>query len=73
MNLTLNEKIKIAFIIFTVMVFLLSFPEKKLTNAVKIGVSDDSSGIVIDYIMKSKDTASFERQEDYESYFISDC
>ena len=73
MNLTLKDKISVFLVLFLMMTFILVFPKEELSDNVKIGVSDDTSGILIDYIIKNKELSKFEKIEDYESYFISDC
>lgn len=73
MNLTLKDKLSVFLVLFLMLTFIILFPKEELSNNVKIGVSDDTSGLVIDYIIKNKSLSKFEKIEEYESYFISDC
>ena len=65
------KKILFMFIIVVILIFLVCIPsEKKDLNKIKIGVSDDISGLVVDYMIKDKELGL----EGYmEAYFIKDC
>ncbi len=45
-------------------------PEEKLSEKLKIGVSDDISGFVVDYMLKEE---KLDSNEELEAYFIKDC
>lgn len=45
-------------------------PEENLSENVKIGVSDDTSGFVIDYMIENEEIGI---SDQLEPYFIKDC
>lgn len=63
-------------LIFVIGCFLFGgifLPEEELNEKIKIGVSDDISGFVIDYMLSKKNFNNVEIEENIEEYIIRDC
>ena len=48
-------------------------PKEKLNEKIKIGVTNDISGMVIDYMIKNNKLNNADIHEDFESYTMNDC
>ncbi|MCB2310377.1 hypothetical protein LGL55_04475 [Clostridium tagluense] len=69
-----NKTIVLAFIITILLIIGISFmPKEKLNDKIKIGVANDISGMVIDYMIKNKRLNNADIHEDFESYTMNDC
>lgn len=65
----MDKKILIIFVIGIIIVFF--FPTEVLNEGkIRIGVSDDISGFVVDYIIKEE---KLKVGDELEAYFIKDC
>lgn len=65
----MDKKILIIFVIGIIIVFF--FPTEVFNEGkIRIGVSDDISGFVVDYIIKEE---KLEVGDELEAYFIKDC
>lgn len=60
-----------AIIVLVIIAVAFALPKENHTENIKIGVSDDTSGFVIDYMTTDKDNKS--NAEEIEAYFIQDC
>ena len=67
----MKKILSIAMIILIIIAIAFELPKEKHTENVKIGVSDDTSGFVIDYMTTNEDNKS--KVESIEAYFIQDC
>lgn len=61
----------VAFIILIAAVLFL--PKETYSKKIKIGVGDDSSGKVVEYIADNKSTLKFDINKEYETFQIKDC
>ena len=66
----MKKKFSITVIILLVTVIAFTLPEEKPTKNIKIGVSDDISGFVVDYMTQDK---KHSRKNNIEPYYIKDC
>lgn len=65
----MNKKILIIFIIGILILYF--FPKESFNEEkIRIGVSDDISGFVVDYIIKQE---KLKVGDELEAYFIKDC
>jgi len=48
-------------------------PSEILNDNIKIGVSDDTSGLIVDYIIKNKEFDGTKIMEEFDTYSIKDC
>lgn len=62
--------ISITVIILIVIVIAFTLPKERTSENIKIGVSDDISGFVIDYMTQDK---KHSKRNTIEPYFIKDC
>lgn len=70
----INKNAVLVFIIISLIIIGIQFmPEEKLNDKIKIGVANDISGMVIDYMIKNKGLNNAEIQEDFEAYTMNDC
>lgn len=69
----INKKIVILFASITILFLLYRYlPTEQKNENIRIGVSDDISGFVVDYMIKEKElNASLENN--FESFSIRDC
>nr|WP_187296239.1 hypothetical protein [Tepidibacter mesophilus] len=69
----INKKIVILFAGITILFLLYIYlPTEQKSENIRIGVSDDISGFVVDYMIKEKElNASLENN--FESFSIRDC
>ena len=63
--------IVVAFFVFAV--FFLLPTEEKISANVRIAASNDSSGMLLDYMIKNKDNSGNIKNLDVESYILGDC
>ncbi len=63
--------IAVAFFVFAV--FFLLPTEERISANVRIAASNDSSGLLLDYIIKNKDKSGNIKNLDVESYILGDC
>lgn len=57
-------------IIIIVALVVVALPSEKISQKIKIGVSDDISGFVVDFMI---DNTNINVSNDLETYFIKDC
>ena len=62
--------ISITVIVLIITVIAFTLPKEKPSKNVKIGVSDDISGFVVDYMTQDK---KHSKKNTIEPYFIKDC
>ena len=68
------KKIIITLTILIIFILVLNkLPDESLNSKIKIGVSDDSSGLVINYMINSNKLKNADLDENFEPYFIKDC
>lgn len=48
-------------------------PSEAVNNKMKIGVSDDTSGLIVDYIIKNKKLYGTKIIDEFDTYSIKDC
>ncbi len=66
-------------VIMTLIILLIFFiilnklPDESLNSKIKIGVSDDSSGLIINYMINNDRLKNVELDKNFEPYFIKDC
>jgi len=75
-NFVKVKKSKLIIIISIVILVILGIfiiPGEKKSERIKIGVADDSSGMLIDYIIRSKGLENISLQNNFEAYTVSDC
>ena len=65
--------VSIAAVFFVFAVFFLLPTEEKISANVRIAASNDSSGMLLDYMIKNKDHSGNIKNLDVESYIIGDC
>ncbi|MBZ9633766.1 hypothetical protein G9F70_005735 [Clostridium sp. FP1] len=71
---SINKNIVLAFItIILLIIGIIFMPKEKLKDKIKIGVANDISGMVIDYMIKNKRLNNADIHEDFESYTMNDC
>lgn len=62
---------------FTIIIFLIIgiqiIPKEKKNEKIKIGVANDISGIVVDYMIKNKGLNNAQVESNFESYTMNDC
>ncbi|ABS34104.1 hypothetical protein EXN48_13675 [Clostridium botulinum] len=68
------KKIIITLTILIIFILVLNkLPDESLNSKIKIGVSDDSSGLVINYMINNNRLKNADLDENFEPYFIKDC
>ncbi len=70
----LNKKIVIfIFALISIATAIVFIPVEIKTIYIKIGVSDDSSGLIIDYLIRNKGLKDISTKKEFQSYSIKDC
>lgn len=64
----MNRLIKLLILIILIVIIALILPEERLNEKMKIGVSDDTSGFIVDYMLRDEKIS-----RELEAYFIKDC
>ena len=57
-------------ILILIVIIAFNLPKEEVLGRVKIGVSDDISGFVVDFMIKDE---SLKLEDSLEAYFIKDC
>ncbi len=71
---SINKNIILVAIIIISLIIAINFmPKEKINDKIKIGVANDISGMVIDYMIKNKRLNNADIHEDFESYTMNDC
>ncbi|KDR96278.1 hypothetical protein SAMN02745945_02008 [Peptoclostridium litorale DSM 5388] len=65
--------ISTAAVFFVFAVFFLLPKEQRLSANVRIAASNDSSGMLLDYMIRNKDKSGNIKNLDVESYILGDC
>ncbi|HLR35159.1 MAG TPA: hypothetical protein VK071_07530 [Tissierellales bacterium] len=68
----MNRILLITFIIGLIISIAFILPEENLGEKIKIGVSDDTSGFVVDYMIRHGNLSGL-GEDEMEAYFIKDC
>ncbi len=68
----MNRIFLIIFIIGLIISIAFILPEENLGEKIKIGVSDDTSGFVVDYMIQHGNPLGL-GEDELEAYFIKDC
>lgn len=66
----MKKILSITGIILFIAVIVFTLPEEKPSDNIKIGVSDDISGFVVDYMTVDE---KHSKKNNIEPYFIKDC
>ncbi|KNF08389.1 hypothetical protein CLPU_7c00170 [Gottschalkia purinilytica] len=68
----INKRTVLLLIVMIIIVLIINLPKESSSEKIKVGVSDDSSGIVLNYMIKNGFKA-IHMQKDFETYSIKDC
>lgn len=68
-----SKSIIIILIIILIIIGVFIIPGEKKDQRIKIGAADDSSGMLIDYIIRNKGLENINLEKNFEAYSVQDC